>query len=65
MIRWGILGCGRIARKFASDLKLVKNAELVACGARSKQSADEFAQEFSVKHKHYSYEDLQKIMRLM
>ncbi len=58
MIRWGILGCGRIARKFASDLKLVKNAELVACGARSKQSADEFVQEFSVKHKHYSYEDL-------
>ena len=60
MIRWGILGCGRIARKFASDLKLVKNAELVACGARSKQSADEFAHEFSVKHKHYSYEDLVK-----
>src|SRR5690242_14067195 len=60
MIRWGILGCGRIARKFASDLKLVKNAELIACGARSKQSADEFAQEFSVKHKHYSYEDLVK-----
>ncbi len=60
MIRWGILGCGRIARKFASDLKLVQNAELIACGARSKQSADEFAQEFSLKHKHYSYEDLVK-----
>jgi predicted dehydrogenase len=60
MIRWGILGCGRIARKFASDLKLVKNAELIACGARGKQSADAFAKEFSVKHVHYSYDDLVK-----
>jgi predicted dehydrogenase len=60
MIRWGILGCGRIARKFASDLKLVKNAELIACGARSKESADAFAETFSIKHKHYSYEDLVK-----
>lgn len=60
MIRWGILGCGRIARKFASDLKLVKNAELVACGARSKSSADEFAAAFSVKHTHYNYQGLAK-----
>jgi predicted dehydrogenase len=60
MIRWGILGCGRIARKFASDLKLVKNAELIACGARSKQSADAFAKEFSVQHVHYSYDELVK-----
>ena len=58
MIRWGILGCGRIARKFASDLKLVENAELVACGARSGQSADEFEALFPVKYKHYSYEAL-------
>src|SRR6478609_8496002 len=60
MIRWGILGCGRIARKFASDLKLVKNAELVACGARSAASADAFAKEFNVKNAHDSYEALVK-----
>lgn len=58
MIHWGILGCGRIAAKFASDLKLVDNAELIACGARSRESADAFAAQFSIKHKHYSYEDL-------
>jgi predicted dehydrogenase len=57
-IRWGILGAGRIARKFASDLKLVENAELIAIGSRGKQSADEFNKEFPVKYSHYSYLDL-------
>jgi len=58
MIRWGILGCGRIARKFASDLRLVTDAQLVACGARHAMSADAFAHEFSVKNVHHSYESL-------
>jgi predicted dehydrogenase len=57
-IRWGILGAGRIARKFASDLKLVDDAELVAIGSRGKQSADEFNNEFGVKYCHYSYLEL-------
>jgi len=54
-IRWGILGAGRIARKFATDLKLVEDAELVAIGSRSQQSADDFAAEFPVKYRHDSY----------
>ncbi len=58
MVRWGILGCGRIARKFASDLKLIDNTVLVACGARSAASADAFAKEFNVKNIHHSYESL-------
>ncbi|HZY38058.1 MAG TPA: Gfo/Idh/MocA family oxidoreductase [Mucilaginibacter sp.] len=57
-IRWGILGAGRIARKFATDLKLVEDAELIAIGSRSQQSADDFAAEFPVKYRHDSYEAL-------
>jgi predicted dehydrogenase len=57
-IRWGILGAGRIARKFASDLKLVEDAELIAVGSRSQQSADEFSNEFPVKYSHDTYEAL-------
>jgi predicted dehydrogenase len=57
-IRWGILGCGRIARKFASDLKLVSEAELVSVGSRSRESAENFAKEFPVKKVHHSYESL-------
>ncbi len=54
-IRWGIIGAGRIARKFASDLKFVTDAELIAIGSRSQQSADDFAKEFPVKYRHDSY----------
>jgi predicted dehydrogenase len=58
MIRWGILGCGRIARKFAADLRYVKGCELVAVGSRSRDSAEAFALEFPVAGKHDSYEAL-------
>src|ERR1700691_377072 len=57
-IRWGILGCGNIASKFASDLKYVADSELVAVGSRNKSVADEFAKKFSAAHSHGSYEEL-------
>jgi predicted dehydrogenase len=59
-IRWGILGCGKIARKFASDLKYVKNAELIAVAARELSTAENFAKDFPAKYKHGSYEALVK-----
>jgi predicted dehydrogenase len=57
-IRWSILGCGRIARKFAADLTLVADAELVALGARELSTAQTFAKDFPAKHIHGSYEAL-------
>lgn len=57
-IRWGILGCGRIARKFASDLRLVQEAELTAVASRNMETAQQFAKEFPAKHIHDSYEAL-------
>lgn len=58
IIRWGILGCGHIAKKFATDLLLVKDAKLVAVGSRSMANAEAFAAAFPVDHKHDSYEAL-------
>lgn len=57
-IRWGILGCGKIARKFAADLKLVEDAELIAVAAREQSTAEVFAKNFPAKHVHGSYEAL-------
>jgi predicted dehydrogenase len=58
VIRWGILGCGRIARKFAADLQLVSDATLTAVAARSLDNAKQFAKEFPASHVHGSYEEL-------
>ena len=57
-IRWGILGCGRIARKFAADLRLVADAELKAIASRNKETLELFAKDFPCKHLHNRYEDL-------
>ena len=57
-IRWGILGAGRIARKFASDLQYVENCELIAIGSRSVEAAAAFNADYAVKYQHDSYEAL-------
>ena len=57
-IRWGILGCGRIARKFAADLRLVDDAELTAIASRNKETLELFAKDFPCKYQYNSYEAL-------
>jgi predicted dehydrogenase len=57
-IRWGILGCGNIAAKFAADLQYVDGAQLVAVGSRNQLTAQEFAKRFAVPNMHGSYEAL-------
>jgi predicted dehydrogenase len=59
-IRWGILGLGKIANKFATDLATVENSELVAVASRSQQNADEFSAKYNCKKAYNSYEELAK-----
>ena len=42
-IKWGILGPGRIAHKFAQSVKCIEDAEITAVGSRSIKRAAEFA----------------------
>jgi len=58
VIKWGILGTGRIAGIFAGDLQFAEGCELVAVGSRSQEGADKFGEKFNVKHRHASYEAL-------
>ncbi len=57
-IRWGILGTGSIAHKFAHGLKDAEGADLAAVGSRSQASADAFGHEFDIPRRHGSYADL-------
>jgi predicted dehydrogenase len=57
-IRWGILGTGWIANEFALGLKQLPDAELVAVGSRTRKSAQRFAEQHAVPHRHASYQAL-------
>ncbi len=57
-IRWGIIGLGAIARKFASDLAHVPDARLVAVGSRAQAKATAFAAEFKAARAYASYHEL-------
>jgi len=55
---WAILGCGKIAKKFSTDLKLLSNANLYATASRSLVKAQEFADEYGFKKAYGSYEEM-------
>ena len=57
-IRWGIIGTGNIAHKFATGLQSCADAELVAVGSRKQETADAFGEAFNVPTRHASYEAL-------
>ena len=58
MVRWGILGCGKIAAKFAVGLLAAEGAQLTAAGSRSREKAEAFGDEYDIPHRHGSYEEL-------
>lgn len=61
-IRWGIVGPGNMAHKFADALKILQDGELCAVASRSKQKAEGFGEEYGIsKDRCYgSYEELAK-----
>ena len=58
IFRWGIIGPGSIAHKFATGLRALDDAQLVAVGSRSQDRADAFADTYDVPNRHASYEAL-------
>lgn len=57
-IRWGILGTGGIAHKFAEGLQSSETGKLLAVGSRSNERAEAFAAETGAERSYGSYEQL-------
>lgn len=57
-IKWGIIGLGSIAKKFAKDLKAHDDAIILSVASRSADKAQAFAEEFGAENYHSSYEEL-------
>jgi predicted dehydrogenase len=55
---WGIIGMGKIARKFADDLRLLPNAKLHAVASASLERAQAFANEYQAAHAYGTYEEI-------
>lgn len=57
-LRWGILGTGNIAGRFASQVPTSPTNAVVAVGSRSIDSANAFADKWDIANRHGSYDDL-------
>jgi len=55
---WGIIGPGRIARKFAAGLQLLPDARLYAVASRSAERATAFAAEYAFDKAYSSYNEM-------
>lgn len=59
-IRWGIVGTGNIANRFANAVKNVDGAKLVAIASRTEEKGKKFAEEHNIENVFAGYEELAK-----
>ena len=64
IIKWGIIGLGKIANKFATDLAITANTELYAVASRDQKNSDDFAKKYSATKTYNSYEALAQHLQL-
>lgn len=57
-IRWGIIGLGKIANKFAQDIQTVDNCQLYAVASRHQEKANSFAKQHNATKAYGDYETL-------
>ena len=58
LIKWGVLGLGKIAHKFVSDLQLVADCTLEAVASSNTARAAAFAEQYGAIRFYGSYQDL-------
>ena len=57
-VKWGILGTGKIAKRFMQAAFYVPDAQVVAVGSREQHTADQFGAQFGVPKRYGSYDAL-------
>ena len=58
MIRFGILGPGKIAHRFADAFQYVPEAKIVAVASRDSNKAKEFAAKYKIERAYPGYDEL-------
>ncbi len=60
IVKLGIVGCGRIARRFLPESKFVSGLEVIGAFDVDRKRADEFVSSFEIMNSYSSYEDMLK-----
>ena len=60
MIKWGIIGLGKVAKEFAQSFSYVENSNLVGIASKSLDKISYFKNKFNIQDKFCfnNYEDL-------
>jgi predicted dehydrogenase len=58
MIKWGIIGLGNIAMRFAKSLSYTKEGELYAIASKTKEKRDAFYEQYKCEKVYKDYNDL-------
>lgn len=58
MVRWGIIGAGRIAHRFCESLKHFDDCELYAVSCRTQEKADAFKQQYNAKIAYAGFDNI-------
>lgn len=57
-VKWGIIGPGKIANKFANAVAMTENSEVIACASQTLDRAEAFKETHGLKYAYSSYEEL-------
>jgi predicted dehydrogenase len=57
-VKWGILGTGKIAKRFMQAAFYVPDAQVVAVGSREQHTADQFGAQYGIPQRYGSYDAL-------
>jgi predicted dehydrogenase len=60
MIKWGIIGAGKIAHSFARSMSFEEDGEIIACACRTQEKAQAFADEFHIANAYGDFEEVLK-----